>query len=275
MSSSAPSETSSEGAVSRETTAVSFPEPPPLPDWLSPAAPSLAAYVHLLATAGVERGLLGPREVPRLWERHVLNCAVVARPGGLLPPGCTVLDIGSGAGLPGVVWAIVRPDCRVTLVEPLLRRTEFLQEVVRSLDLSDRVRVERGRAEDLAREADIVTARAVAPLARLAQWAMPAVRVGGSLLALKGERADAEVAEARDDLVAWGATDISVLTCGEGEIHPPTTVVRVLRGQRGARGSGPRRAGGPVGSRERPPRAPRAKGRHTRGREPGPQRKGS
>ncbi len=269
MMSPAPSEEHSEGAVSRETTAMSFPEPDAVPAWLVPSLPALVRYGHLLATAGVERGLLGPREVPRLWQRHLLNCAVVAEPGGLVANGSSVLDIGSGAGLPGLVWAITRPDCHVTLAEPLLRRVEFLHEVVTALDLAPRVTVARARAEDLILQADVVTARAVAPLTRLADWAMPSVRVGGSLLALKGDRADDEVADARSALTAWGATEIDVVSCGLGVVDPPTTVVRVLRGQTGARGSAPRR---PV----RVPSSPSRRGRrtdpartHTPGQPPG------
>lgn len=271
----APSEDSSEGAVSRETTAMSFPDPADAPAWLSSCLTSLARYGELLATDGVERGLLGPREVPRLWERHLLNCAVVAAPGGPLPHGCTVLDIGSGAGLPGLVWAIVRPDCRVTLVEPLLRRAEFLTEAVAALSLADRVSVLRARAEALTAQADVVTARAVAPLTRLADWSMPAVRVGGVLLALKGDRADAEVAEARENLVSWGATDITVLTCGQGEVDPPTTVVRVLRGQTGARGSASRRSPRVTPSASRRRSIGRRAGGTAPGQRPGNQREGS
>lgn len=244
MSPPAPSDHPSEGAVSRETTAVSFPGPGAAPDWLRDALPTLVIYGDLLATAGVERGLIGPREVPRLWHRHLLNCAVVAAPGGPLPQGCSVVDIGSGAGLPGLVWALTRPDCRVTLVEPLLRRAEFLLEAVDRLALAERVTVVRARAEDLTTPADVVTARAVAPLERLADWAMPVVRVGGLLLALKGDRAEAEVDQARASLTAWGATEISILVCGSGEVDPPTTVVRVVRGQTGARGSAPRKVPG-------------------------------
>ena len=123
----------------------------------------MQAFAELLATTGVERGLIGPREVPRLWSRHLVNCAVVAEgPDSPLAPGCTVADVGSGAGLPGVVWALVRPDVRVTLIEPLLRRATFLNEAVTELALGDRVEVLRARAEDVDRTFDVVTARAVA-----------------------------------------------------------------------------------------------------------------
>ena len=153
--------------------------------------PLVEQYVELLATAGVERGLIGPREAPKLWDRHVLNCLALT---SLVPPGAAVADLGSGAGLPGLVLAIGRPDLTVTLVEPLQRRTIFLDEVIAELGLGD-VRVVRGRAEELhGRERfDVVTARALAPLARLLGWGMPLVAATGALLAMKGSSAPPEV----------------------------------------------------------------------------------
>ena len=153
----------------------------------------LVAFTEILSTDGVERGLIGPREVDRLWDRHILNCAVAAT---AVSRETTVVDVGSGAGLPGIVWAIVRPDLEVICVEPLLRRVNFLTETITRLDLTNRVQVRRGRAEDLAGEiqAPVVTARAVAPLERLVGWTMPLVAPGGELLALKGAAAEAEVA---------------------------------------------------------------------------------
>ena len=147
---------------------------------------------HLLATDGVVRGLIGPREVPRLWERHLVNCALL---GLGVPRGVTVADVGSGAGLPGLVLAIGRPDLRVTLVEPLLRRTTFLTEAVEHLALAN-VEVVRDRAEALhgQRSFDVVTSRAVAPLDRLARWCLPLVVPGGRMLAMKGSSAADEVA---------------------------------------------------------------------------------
>ena len=180
-------------------------------------------YVDLLASAGVERGLIGPREVPRLWERHVLNCAVVVP---RVPRGASVADVGSGAGLPGLVWAIARPDLTVILIEPLLRRTVFLEEAVEALGL-DRVRVLRSRAEDVDERFDVVTARAVAPLEKLAGWCLPLVRPGGVLLALKGQTAEEEVASSRVALHKMGATDIVVSS--HGDLQVPTTVVEVTR----------------------------------------------
>ena len=185
--------------------------------------PLAERFVELLASAGVERGLIGPREVPRLWERHVLNCAVVVP---RVPEGASVADVGSGAGLPGLVWAIARPDLKVTLIEPLLRRTVFLEEAVDALGL-DRVRVLRSRAEDVTEQFDVVTARAVAPLEKLAAWCLPLVRPGGVLLALKGRTAEEEVASSRVSLHKMGATDIVVSS--HGDLQVPTTVVEVTR----------------------------------------------
>jgi 16S rRNA (guanine527-N7)-methyltransferase len=185
--------------------------------------PLAERYVDLLISAGVERGLIGPREVPRIWERHILNCAVVVP---RVPQGATVADVGSGAGLPGLVWAIARPDLRVTLIEPLLRRTVFLEEVVEVLGL-EQVTVRRARAEDLDDHFDVVTARAVAPLEKLAGWCLPLVRPGGVLLALKGRTAEEEVASSRVSLHKMGATDIVVTS--HGDLQVPTTVVEVTR----------------------------------------------
>jgi 16S rRNA (guanine527-N7)-methyltransferase len=182
-------------------------------------------YAALLADDGVLRGLIGPREAPRLWQRHLLNCAVLA---DALPEGSDVADIGSGAGLPGLVLAIRRPDLRITLVEPLLRRTTFLSEAVDRLGLAS-VEVVRARAEELhgRREFAVVTSRAVAPLPRLLDWSMPLVRQGGALVAMKGSTAQAEVEAATADLVRHGAGAVTVTTYGQGVVDPPTTVVRV------------------------------------------------
>jgi len=185
--------------------------------------PVAERYVDLLITVGVERGLIGPREVSRIWERHILNCAVVVP---RVPHGATVADVGSGAGLPGLVWAIARPDLHVTLIEPLLRRTVFLEEAVDVLGL-DQATVLRARAEDVRDHFDVVTARAVAPLEKLAGWCLPLVRPGGVLLALKGRTAEEEVASCRVSLHKMGATDIVVSS--HGDLQVPTTVVEVTR----------------------------------------------
>jgi 16S rRNA (guanine527-N7)-methyltransferase len=217
--------------VSRET-----PGPtPPLPDWLAAQESSLAAFADLLADVGVTRGLIGPREVPRLWQRHLLNCAVVADPAaGLVPDRATIGDVGSGAGLPGLVWAIARPDTTVVLIEPLLRRSTFLSEAVTELGLGDRVTVWRGRAEDAAtqpgfRPVDVVTARAVAPLTRLVGWTVPLLAVGGRLVALKGSSAAQELADGRAVAVAAGLDDLEVREVGGDVVDPPTTVIIGVR----------------------------------------------
>ena len=187
----------------------------------------MGQYATILATRGVERGLIGPREVPRLWSRHLVNCAVVAQEAtDDLPVGCTVADVGSGAGLPGIVWAIVRPDLQVTLIEPLLRRATFLEEVVAELELADQVEVVRARAEDVApRTFDVVTARAVARLPQLLAWTLPLTTPGGRVLALKGSAATTEVDEVEPRRQALGAGPITITLYGAGIIEPPTTVV--------------------------------------------------
>ncbi|MDF2582996.1 MAG: rRNA methyltransferase, partial [Mycobacterium sp.] len=171
-------------------------------------------YGEILAGAGIERGLLGPSEVERLWERHLLNSAAMAE---LFGTGERVADIGSGAGLPGIPLAIARPDLKVTLIEPLLRRSEFLREVIDELGIE--VVVIRGRAEDRsvreeAGEMDAVVSRAVASLDKLSRWSMPLLRTGGRMLALKGERAVDEVEEHQRALSSLGATEVKVVRCG-------------------------------------------------------------
>lgn len=192
----------------------------------SGSLPRAIAYARLLADQGVHRGLIGPREVPRLWERHLINCALL---GHAIPAGVDVCDIGSGAGLPGIVLAINRPDLSVTLVEPLLRRTTFLAEVVEALELHN-VEVLRARAEEIhgEREFSVVTSRAVAPLDRLLAWSMPLVREGGALVAMKGASAQDEVDRAAKSLRKHRAGSVSVQIYGHDTIDPGTTVVRVV-----------------------------------------------
>ncbi len=182
-------------------------------------------YANLLAGPGVERGLLGPREVERLWDRHILNSAAVAE---LIEPGARVIDIGSGAGLPGLALAIARPDLSVTLVEPMQRRTDFLTEAVASLGVQ--AEVVRGRAEEAAVRtrlagADVVVSRAVADLEKLARWSLPLLRPGGRMMALKGERAAEEITACGQSMAALGAVGIEVVQCGTAYLSPPTTVV--------------------------------------------------
>ena len=209
-------------SVSRETP----PPPAEAAGVFADRLPLAAAYAGWLADAGTVRGLIGPREVPLLWERHLLNCAVLTE---LLPSDATVCDIGSGAGLPGLVVAIRRPDVTMTLVEPLLRRTTFLEEVVADLGLTN-VEVVRGRAEALhgKRDFDVVTSRAVAPLDRLLTWSLPLCRPGGVVLAMKGSSAEREIAEAAEVLERAGVARPEILHTGEQHLSVPTTVVRVV-----------------------------------------------
>jgi 16S rRNA (guanine527-N7)-methyltransferase len=197
-------------------------------------------YAELLAGAGVERGLLGPREVDRLWDRHLMNSAAVAE---LLEPNVRLADIGSGAGLPGIPLALARPDLRVTLIEPLLRRSDFLREVVDDLEID--VTIIRGRAEESTvreqvGEMDAVASRAVAALDKLTRWSMPLLRADGLMLAIKGERADQEVEDHRRVMESLGAVDVKVIRCCAEYLDPPTTVV-VARRQRQRDGSRPGR----------------------------------
>jgi 16S rRNA (guanine527-N7)-methyltransferase len=188
-------------------------------------------FADLLATRGVERGLIGPREVPRLWSRHLVNCAVVAQEATeYIPVGTLVADVGSGAGLPGLVWALVRPDLQLTVIEPLLRRATFLSEAVSELSLVGRVEVVRARAEDVApRTFPVVTARAVARLPQLLTWTLPLTTVGGVVLALKGSGAAQEVEEAEATRDVLGAGPITIRRFGVGTIEPATTVVMIPR----------------------------------------------
>jgi 16S rRNA (guanine527-N7)-methyltransferase len=218
--------------------------------------PLAEEYAALLGTAGVERGLIGPRETPRLWDRHLLNCAVL---GDLLPDGAAVADVGSGAGLPGLVLAIRRPDLRMTLIEPLLRRTAFLSEVAEQLSL-DNVEVVRGRADLLhgERTFDVVTSRAVAPLGRLLEWSMPLVAPHGALVAMKGSSIGTEIEEAAEILAAFGGAEPTVSVLGEGLLEETTIAVRVAWADPSKVGStslpaaARRRQGGSQGGSQKP-----------------------
>ena len=191
--------------------------------------PIAERYAELLASSGIDRGLIGPREADRLWERHLLNSAVL---GELIPRSCRVLDVGSGAGLPGIPLALARPDLHVVLLEPMVRRVAWLQEVIGELSLT--ISVHRGRAEDPRVRAElgrrgVVTARAVAPLRRLARWCLPLVAPGGRLLAVKGASAEQEVARDVHAIRAIGGAAVEVVQCGATIVQPPTTVVVVSR----------------------------------------------
>jgi 16S rRNA (guanine527-N7)-methyltransferase len=191
--------------------------------------PRAVAFVEQLAEHGVERGLIGPREVDRLWDRHLLNSVAIAE---LIPRAARVVDLGSGAGLPGIPLAIARPDLSVTLLESMARRVEWLEHVARALDLV--VTVVRGRAEEPAIKrrvsgADVVVARAVAPLAKLSEWSLPLLRPGGSLVAMKGASAAEEVARDRQAVLRAGGSEPRIESCGESVLTDPTTVVVVER----------------------------------------------
>jgi len=217
--------------------------------------PQAEKYAELLAGSGVERGLIGPAEADRLWERHLLNCAAVVH---LLPARCSVVDVGSGAGLPGIVIAMLMPQARVTLLEPLARRVDFLTETVAELGLAN-AEVVRARAEDLAGQvaADVVTARAVAPLDKLAGLTLGVVRPGGRVLAIKGSGAEAELAKARPVLGRLGVTDAKVVRAsGPGGGATATVVTFTAPDHRGsglpgnqAAGHAPSRGLGPRGGR--------------------------
>ncbi len=187
--------------------------------------PLAERYAARLADDGVLRGLIGPREAPRLWERHLVNCAVLSEQ---VPPDAAVCDVGSGAGLPGVVLAIVRPDVTVTLVEPLLRRTTFLHEVVEDLGLTN-VEVVRARADALhgQRRFAVVTSRAVAPLDRLVGWSMPLVEPTGALVAMKGATLREEIATAAPTLARLGCGPVEQILLGAGVLSSPAHAVRV------------------------------------------------
>ena len=158
---------------------------------------TIRQYVDILVSRGVDWGLIGPREIGRLWERHILNSIALE---SLIPEGCRVADVGSGAGLPGIPLAILRPDLEMTLIEPMLRRSNFLTEALDELGLDDRVTVVRGRAEDADLHVDVVVSRAVAKLATLINWTADLIVDSGSILALKGQSADDEVVKAKKEL---------------------------------------------------------------------------
>lgn len=203
--------------------------PPVAAEIFGERLPAAVRYAEHLATSGVERGLIGPRETDRLWDRHIINCAVVAE---TVANGARLVDLGSGAGLPGIPLSLARPDLYVVLIEPLARRVEWLYEVIEDLGLP--IEVHRGRAEekDVRRRwegADVVTARAVAPLARLAQWGLPLLRPGGTLVAVKGTSASDEVARDAVAVRKAGGGEPRVVRCGVGVIEVPSTVVLVER----------------------------------------------
>lgn len=188
---------------------------------------SVKQYVDILAGRGISWGLIGPREADRLWDRHILNSVAMA---DLVPDGAAVIDVGSGAGLPGIPLAIRRPDLQVTLLEPLLRRATFLGEVVTELGLGDRVCVVRARAEDHDGQYDVVTARAVAPLPRLLTWCVPLLGSAGELLALKGSSAASEIDQSKQ-ILAKRRLHADVVSVRAHPRAEGTQVVRVRPGR--------------------------------------------
>ncbi len=189
--------------------------------------PLAERYADLLCSTGVDHGLVGPREVERIWDRHVLNCAVLAE---LVPEGARVADVGSGAGLPGLAVAVARPDLHVVLVEPLQRRCTWLDAAVAELGIAT-VTVLRARAEEVGDTFDAVTSRAVAALPKLARWCLPLTRAGGSMLAIKGRSAADELAESQPVLRRLGAASSRVVRAGVDVVAEPTTVVEVVAGR--------------------------------------------
>jgi len=244
--------------------------PPIASELFGARLPAAVRYTQLLATAGVERGLIGPREAERLWDRHVINCAVLAE---AVPDGAEVVDVGSGAGLPGIPLALARPDVRVVLLEPMERRCRFLQEVVVALDLEDRVSVRRGRAPDAGigpdgRRFGVAVARAVAPLERLGAILLPMLQPGGVMLAMRGSRILEELQDARGSLGTQGWHPVDVVMCGEGRVDEPTRVLRAVRStqltraeSRKGRGDGERHDGRQVRRTARDSRRSREVGR--------------
>lgn len=209
-----------------EAQAMVEPEPAVAADLFGQRIELARRFTRSLVEHGEERGLIGPQELPRIWTRHVLNCAIAAP---LFPAGGRVGDVGSGAGLPGIVLAIARPDVTWELIEPMERRVSWLNEQVSSLGLEN-VTVHRARAEEAAVEGvlDAVTARAVSALKTLVPWTAPLVRDGGELILLKGRSVEGEIANAQKVLRKHRVTDVRVETLGEGLLAEETRVVRAL-----------------------------------------------
>jgi 16S rRNA (guanine527-N7)-methyltransferase len=211
------------------------------------ALPRAEKYAALLTGAGVERGVVGPAEADRIWDRHLLNCGAVAR---LIPARAAVVDVGSGAGLPGIVLAILMPGVRMTLLESLARRVDFLEECVSVLGLTN-VQVVRGRAEEYAGRlmADVVTSRAVAPLDKLAGLSAGLARPGGRVLAIKGASAEAELVKARPVLARMGVLDARISHVGSAAEGPAATVVMFTVPDHRAPGKRASRSAGRVDTR--------------------------
>lgn len=204
------------------------------PDWLESQREILQPFHDILATDGVTRGVIGPREQERLWSRHLFNCAAVADPTvNLVPQAAMVVDVGTGGGLPGLVWALVRPDVRMILVEPLQRRIAFLNDAAARLGIEDRVELHAIRAQDYEGPAgDVVTSRALSSLADITQWSLPLLASGGAIVAMKGARAGAELSEARESIQRMGIGSARVVRIGplQPDGHPWASVVVLKEG---------------------------------------------
>ena len=199
--------------------------PPVAADVFGSTLGAVERFASLLVSVGIPRGIVGPGEATRLWDRHLLNCALVEP---LIPPAAVVVDVGSGGGLPGMVLALVRPDLRLVLIDSMSRRTTFLAEAVADLGVEDRVEVIRARAETLSREADVAVARAVADVGTVAGWTAGLCRRGGVLLVLRGDTADTDLAEHRGDLHRQGWKDAEVVVCQRAGVTP-SRVIRAVR----------------------------------------------
>ena len=191
---------------------------------LGPGFTQLSKFADILAQDGVRLGLIGPREVERIWDRHILNCAALTE---LIEDGQSIIDIGSGAGLPGIVLAILKPNSKVTLIEPMQRRTDFLTQVKNDLGLTN-VEILRGRAEGQKVTAQIVTSRAVAPLDKLLDWSWPLVQKGGKVLAIKGEKAQEELENAQKGISFLKDSPATITTCGLA-LDLSVTVVQISK----------------------------------------------
>ena len=220
----------SDEIVSRETSPVVLDGDPVvsrLPELLGESYEGLRRFHEMLQAHGVERGLIGPREVDRIWDRHIINSTSVVP---FLKGAGHIVDVGSGAGLPGIVVAVMLPESQVSLVEPMERRCAWLQEVIQELGLAN-AQVRRGRSEEFKGEilADAVTARAVAAMDKLARWTLPLLRPGGKLVAMKGQRAAAELAEAQSTLQKLGASAATIHEAATVSGFGGTTVVEVIK----------------------------------------------
>jgi 16S rRNA (guanine527-N7)-methyltransferase len=191
---------------------------------LEPSFSNLDKYAQILIQDGVKLGLIGPREVDRIWDRHILNCAAISE---LITDGQSIIDIGSGAGLPGLVLAILNPQSKVTLIEPMQRRCDFLTDTVKKLDLKN-VSILKDRAENVSLQAQAVTSRAVAPLNKLLEWSLPLVLKNGKVLAIKGEKAQDELMQAKTDIPALKNMTATIKSCGRA-LDLNVTVVEVIK----------------------------------------------